>query len=232
MEEQDNRVEMSIEQIYFDEISKYPLLTAAEELELGKLVAEGTEEEKSAATKKFTESNLRLVVALASKYTGMGVPLLDLIQEGNIGLMMAIDKYDYTLGFRFSTYAKHWILKEIRDVVSCVDNNLLSIDATFKDDDDGKLSDILGDEKLSTPEQEIEAKLLHEELLKSLDILDEKQKRVIILRSGIGGEKVHTLEEVAKELNISKEGVRYTEFSAMKKLKDNCNLSNLKDYLQ
>ncbi len=95
--------------IYLKEIGQIPLLTAAEELELGRRIAEGDVE----AQRKMEEANLRLVVAVAKHYVGKGMQFMDLIQEGNIGLMRAVEKFDYTKGSKFSTYAVWWIKEAI-----------------------------------------------------------------------------------------------------------------------
>ena len=95
--------------MYLKEIGNVPLLTSDEEVELAKRVEQGDEEAK----KKLTEANLRLVVRIAKKYVGRGMPFLDLIQEGNMGLMKAVDKFDYTKGYKFSTYATWWIRQAI-----------------------------------------------------------------------------------------------------------------------
>lgn len=94
---------------YLSEIRRYPLLTAQEERALAQRCAQGDEE----AIRRMVNSNLRLVVSIAKEYTGRGVPLLDLIQEGSIGLLIAAKKFDYTLDFRFSTYATKWIRQRI-----------------------------------------------------------------------------------------------------------------------
>ena len=95
--------------MYLKEIGQVPLLTADEEIELAKRIEQGDEEAK----RKLEESNLRLVVSIAKHYTGHGMNLMDLIQEGNIGLIRAVEKYDYRKGFRFSTYATWWIRQSI-----------------------------------------------------------------------------------------------------------------------
>ena len=95
--------------MYLKEIGNVPLLSTEEEIELAKRVEEGDE----AAKKKLTEANLRLVVSIAKKYVGRGMPFLDLIQEGNMGLMKAVDKFDYSKGYKFSTYATWWIRQAI-----------------------------------------------------------------------------------------------------------------------
>ncbi|MEE0097214.1 MAG: sigma-70 family RNA polymerase sigma factor, partial [Oscillospiraceae bacterium] len=95
--------------MYLREIGKVPLLTPEEEQELAKRIAAGDQE----AAKKMTEANLRLVVSIAKRYVGRGMQLLDLIQEGNLGLLKAVEKYDFTKGFKFSTYATWWVRQAI-----------------------------------------------------------------------------------------------------------------------
>ena len=100
--------------MYLKEIGKVPLLSASEEIELAKKIEEGDMEAK----KKLTESNLRLVVSIAKKYIGRGMPLLDLIQEGNLGLIKAVDKFDYRMNYKFSTYATWWIRQAITRAIA------------------------------------------------------------------------------------------------------------------
>ena len=99
--------------LYLKEIGKYPLLTTEEEIALAKQIAEGTPEEQAAAKKKLSEANLRLVVSIAKRYVGRGMQFLDLIQEGNLGLIKAAEKFDYTKGYKFSTYATWWVRQAI-----------------------------------------------------------------------------------------------------------------------
>lgn len=100
--------------MYLKEIGKVPLLSAAEEQELAERIANGDEEAK----KKLAEANLRLVVSIAKRYNGRGLLFLDLIQEGNIGLLKAVDKFDYNKGFKFSTYATWWIRQAITRAIA------------------------------------------------------------------------------------------------------------------
>ena len=100
--------------MYLKEIGRYPLLTPEEEKELGRRMSEGDEEAK----KKMTEANLRLVVSVAKRYTGRGLQFLDLIQEGNLGLMKAVDKFDHEKGFKFSTYATWWIRQSVTRAIA------------------------------------------------------------------------------------------------------------------
>ena len=99
--------------IYLNEIGQIPLLDAEEEKELGRRSVDGDEE----ARRRLEEGNLRLVVSIAKHYTGRGIPLMDLIQEGNIGLMRAVEKYDFTKENRFSTYASWWIKEAMQRAI-------------------------------------------------------------------------------------------------------------------
>jgi RNA polymerase primary sigma factor len=101
--------------LYLKQIGKVPLLSADEEMELAKRVKDENDEE---AKRKLMEANLRLVVSIAKKYVGRGMPLLDMIQEGNLGLLTAVEKYDYRLGYKFSTYATWWIRQAISRAIA------------------------------------------------------------------------------------------------------------------
>ena len=104
--------------MYLKEIGKVPLLTADEEIEIAKKLENGTPEEKEEAKKKLSEANLRLVVSIAKRYVGRGMLFLDLIQEGNLGLIKAVEKFDYRKGFKFSTYATWWIRQAITRAIA------------------------------------------------------------------------------------------------------------------
>jgi len=103
---------------YLHEIGDTPILTAKEERELGDRIKNGTPVEAEEAKRKLTVSNLRLVVSIARKYTGHGLPLMDLIQEGNLGLIRAVEKFDFERGFKFSTYATWWIRQRITRAIN------------------------------------------------------------------------------------------------------------------
>ena len=105
-------------QTYLKEIGRKKMLKKEEEMRLGKLIMEGSEEEKKIAKKKLIQANLRLVVSIAKKYIGQGVLFMDLVQEGSVGLIKAAEKYDYRKNFRFSTYATWWIKQTIIRAVS------------------------------------------------------------------------------------------------------------------
>ena len=104
--------------IYLRDIGRIPLLTAEEEREVARQLAEGTPEEQADARKRLSEANLRLVVSIARHYAGRGMSLLDLIQEGNLGLIKAVEKFDYQKGFKFSTYATWWIRQAITRAIA------------------------------------------------------------------------------------------------------------------
>ncbi len=104
--------------IYLKEIGRVPLLTLDEEIQLAKVMAEGTPQEAKRAKKRLSEANLRLVVSIAKKYVGRGMQFLDLIQEGNLGLIKAVEKFDYNKGFKFSTYATWWIRQAITRAIA------------------------------------------------------------------------------------------------------------------
>ena len=104
--------------LYLRDIGRVPLLTAEEEREVARLLAEGTPEEQEDARRRLAEANLRLVVSIARHYSGRGMSLLDLIQEGNLGLIKAVEKFDYRKGFKFSTYATWWIRQAITRAIA------------------------------------------------------------------------------------------------------------------
>jgi len=127
VEEHDEHLDLSVPEgisiddpvrMYLKEIGKVPLLTADEEVEIAKKLESGTDEEKEDAKRKLSEANLRLVVSIAKRYVGRGMLFLDLIQEGNLGLIKAVEKFDYRKGFKFSTYATWWIRQAITRAIA------------------------------------------------------------------------------------------------------------------
>ncbi|MGB1581189.1 MAG: RNA polymerase sigma factor RpoS [Nevskiales bacterium] len=256
-------------QLYLNEIGFSALLTAEEEVALGRRVQKGD----AAARKRMIESNLRLVVKLARRYLNRGLPLLDLIEEGNLGLIRAVEKFDPEMGFRFSTYATWWIRQSIeRGVINqgrtvrlpihvvkelnhfirtdrrltqdlsrephieelseafhgsledvermrSLREPISSTDATFSDDNDNSLIDILDDEHAKIPEALLEADDMREVLYHWLDRLPEKQRLVIVRRFGLERGERATLEQVGQELGVTRERVRQIQVDAVRRLR-------------
>ena len=230
--------------IYLKEIGRIPLLTAEEELELGRQIAEGDAE----ARRKMEEANLRLVVAVAKHYAGKGMQFMDLIQEGNIGLMRAVEKFDYTKGSKFSTYAVWWIKeailraldsqsREIRVPVRVAQNrnkiskteevermqsyikNPVSLETPVGDEEDSNLEDFIEDTQEPTPEEAVAALVQKEEVQEMLSTLTEKEQKILRLRYGLEDGNVHTLEETGQILGVTRERIRQLESRALEKLR-------------
>lgn len=269
--------------LYLREIGKIPLLNSEEELELAKRVSAGDKDAKD----KMAEANMRLVVSIAKRYVGRGLDLLDLIQEGNTGLLRAVEKFDPEKGFKFSTYATWWIrqaitraiadqARTIRIPVHMVEtiNKLLrtqrrltqelnreptneeiaaameidvdkvehimkikqdisSLDASIRDDgDDSVLADFIEDEEAITPEQSATSQLLKEQVKDMLNVLTEREQKIIRLRFGLEDGKSHTLEEVGGEFQVTRERIRQIEAKALAKLRKHRDAKKLHDYIK
>ena len=270
--------------LYLKEIGKYPLLTAEEEIALAKQIAEGTPEEQAAAKKKLSEANLRLVVSIAKRYVGRGMQFLDLIQEGNLGLIKAAEKFDYTKGYKFSTYATWWVrqaitraiadqARTIRIPVHMVEtiNKLIrvnrqlaqelgrdptpaeiakemgiseskvreiikiaqepvSLETPIGEEEDSHLGDFIEDENAPAPAEVASNAMMREQLQEVLHTLTPREEKVIRLRFGLEDGQAHTLEEVGKEFNVTRERIRQIEAKALRKIRHPGRSKKLRDY--
>ena len=271
-------------QMYLKDIGRIKLLNKNSEMALGKVIKEGSRKEAQIAKKKLVQANLRLVVSIAKKYTGQGILFMDLVQEGSLGLIKAAQRFDYSRGFKFSTYATWWIKqtiiraianssRSIRIPVHMSDkirtlkkaivklsvqkgseptdeelSDYLKIDekkvktikrAMIKEPvsldtpvaQDLCLEDYISDDEHKMPEIDTEKKFLNNDIINILDILNQKERFIILNRFGLGGRKTKTLEELGKILGFSKERIRQIECEALKKLRRSQEAKSLKDYL-
>ncbi len=269
-------------QMYLREIGKIPLLTADEEVSLAKR----KDREDREAEKKMIEANLRLVVSIAKKFVGKSLSLLDLIQEGNIGLFRAVKKFDHRKGYKFSTYATWWIRqaitraladqsRTIRIPVHMVEtiNRLKQVqrrllqdlgrDATPEelaaemgeeiskvkhiikisqetvsletsvgddDDDDTQLADFIKDIKNESPDHVAGVQLLKDYIQEAIKDLSPREKKILEMRFGLSDGVTHTLEEVGREFDVTRERIRQIEAKALEKIQTFDIVNKLRDY--
>lgn len=254
--------------IYLSEIGFSPLLTAKEEIELGHLVIKGDE----AARNRMIESNLRLVIKIARKYINRGLDFADLIEEGNLGLMHAVEKFDPNMGFRFSTYSTWWIrqtieraimnqgrtirlpvyiMKELQsywkaayqlsktldhdptpeDIAAKVDKpietvrkilnlskDVSSLNEPAYENEGRSVAETIADEVHDDPLALIQSEDLEKLLDQCLGKLDIKQKAILMRRFGLRGHLPATLDEVGKQMGLTRERVRQIQMSALRKM--------------
>ncbi len=264
-------------QIYLSEIGFSPLLTAEEEVYFSRLSLKGDEPSR----KRMIESNLRLVVKIARRYNNRGLPLLDLIEEGNLGLIRAVEKFDPERGFRFSTYATWWIrqtieraimnqtrtirlpihvvkelniyLRASRELIQKLDHEptaediaqhldrpvadvnkmlrlnerIASVDTPFAGDSDKALLDVIADEKSAGPERDLQSEDMSNNIIHWLNELNTKQREVLARRFGLMGYEAATLEDVGREIGLTRERVRQIQVEALKRLRDILSQQNL-----
>lgn len=271
--------EKDLVSLYLKDIRKHNILTKEEEQELLKKAQEGDLEAKQ----KLILSNLRLVVNIAKKYTNKGLGFIDLISEGNFGLIHAIDKFDSEKGYRFSTYAVWWIKqavtkaiiskgREIRipsykhDILNKINKFIMnyitsnssypSIDVIsdgtglsekkvqkvmleFQDmlslnaaiGDDIYLEDTISQDEEESLENKVLDQLAKEEIGKILNQLKPREREILTLRYGLAGCKIHTLEEVGQQFDITRERVRQIEKKTLEKLRNKYS-DQLREYLR
>ena len=254
---------------YLKDVRPIPLLTAQEEVDLARRVQRGDKE----ARDKMIRANLRLVISIAKRYVNLGIPLSDLIEEGNIGLMRSVDKFDPEKGYRFSTYAAWWIKQGISraiidqgkmirvpvymneeivrykkaveflthklgrkpqqgevakkmqttvDKVKELDQaitKMSSLDAPIGEDGEGQVHDIVEDENLAAPDEQLEVFLNKERTKNILESLTERERQIIELRFGLTDGDPKTLAQIADVLGVSRERIRQLEVTIIKKLR-------------
>ncbi|CAH0538587.1 RNA polymerase sigma factor RpoS [Vibrio marisflavi] len=257
-------------QLYLGEIGFSPLLTAEEEVLYARRALRGDE----AARKRMIESNLRLVVKISRRYSNRGLALLDLVEEGNLGLIRAVEKFDPERGFRFSTYATWWIrqtieralmnqtrtirlpihvvkelniyLRTARELSQKLDHEptaeeialqldkpvddvskmlrlnerVSSVDTPIGGDGEKALLDIIPDANNSDPEVSTQDDDIKSSLIHWLDELNPKQKEVLARRFGLLGYEPSTLEEVGREINLTRERVRQIQVEGLRRLRE------------
>ncbi|HEX6481404.1 MAG TPA: sigma-70 family RNA polymerase sigma factor [Ktedonobacteraceae bacterium] len=264
---------------YLREIGRVPMITHEREIELAQRIEMGDRD----AMKQFILANLRLVVSIAKRYVGRGLTLLDLIQEGNIGLIRAVQRYDWRRGHRFSTHATWWIRQAISRAVADKGRTIrlpvyvntalnrirrerqrllqelgrepteeelaeatgldpirmvelqaapgapVSLELPVGEDEEQELGDVLADTESASPEDIATTQTLKDEVQRVLEsVLTPRERLVLQLRFGLGNSQAHPLEQVGRELGITRERVRQIEAGALAKLRQPPVLERLK----
>jgi RNA polymerase primary sigma factor len=267
--------------MYLRQIGKVPLLSAVEEVSLARRI----ERHDMAAKSKLIEANLRLVVSVAKRHVGRGLPLLDLIQEGNLGLIRAVEKFDYRRGFKFSTYATWWIRQaltraladqartirlpvhitealnrlirvqrqllqdsgreatpeeiaaemettpqKVREILK-VSQETVSLQTPVGAEGDALLGEFVADTDSPSPPAAVDGLLQSRDLALVLEMLTQRERRVIELRFGLAGGHPHTLAEVGKQFGVTRERIRQIEAKTIAQLRAYRPARRLRDFL-
>ncbi|MBN2073874.1 MAG: sigma-70 family RNA polymerase sigma factor [Actinobacteria bacterium] len=268
--------------LYLKDIGKTRLLKYPEEMELARRIKSGDINAK----KKLIEANLRLVINVVKKYLDKGLLFLDLVQEGNIGLIRAAEKYDFSRGFKFSTYATWWIrqgitraiadkariirkpvhmisqiykvysvqgklreklgrdpshreiaqymkikLKDVEKLIE-ISQEPVSLDEPYGEDEGEVYGNFIEDKSMESPLDVATSESLRMQMLKVLDTLDEREKKIIKQRYGLHSGQPRTLEEVGRDLNLTRERIRQIENRAIEKLRSPVRSNILKEYME
>ncbi len=270
-------------QMYLKEIGHIPLINSEEEVVLAKKKDEGDKQ----SAMRLIEANLRLVVSIAKKFVGYGLTFLDLIQEGNIGLFRAVEKYDWKRGYKFSTYATWWIRqaiirsladqsRTIRIPVHVVEilgkfhgadryllqqlgrrptpeeiaaelevkadearylmkisQDVISLETTIGGDDDGKeseLVDFIEDVKTMAPDRAAALMLLRRYIKEIIVDLSPREQKILDIRFGLSDGVAHTLEEVGRVFNVTRERIRQIEARALERIRQLKGIKKIEDY--
>ncbi|MFA5133729.1 MAG: sigma-70 family RNA polymerase sigma factor [Patescibacteria group bacterium] len=268
-------------QMYLKEIGKIPLLTPEEEISLAKR----KERDDKEAEKRLIEANLRLVISIAKKFVGKNMSLLDLIQEGNIGLFRAVKKFEYRKGFKFSTYATWWIrqaitraladqsrtiripvhmvetinrlqqvsrvliqelgreptpeeiaaemnedLDKVRHILKISQDTVSLETSVGEDEEDSKLEDFIEDVKNISPDKAAARQLLRDYVKNLISDLTPREQKILEMRFGLVDGVTHTLEEVGREFDVTRERIRQIEAKALDRIKAKKGIEKLRDY--